>query len=83
MLENHNIWRSWSRQLHKWGIESLVVTLLESFSAFDDIFLHIIYLIEPFAFGNKNNHNVQAFLALFGDEQARSSFLAILKDTDV
>lgn len=82
MLENHNIWQSWSRQLHKWGMADIVENLLESFSGFDDILRHLIYFIEPFVFGDRRNNTVQALLALCDDECARSSFLEILKDTD-
>lgn len=82
MLEHRNIWQSWSRQLHKWGLAGVTENLLESLGGFDDIFLHIFYFIEPLVFGDRSSYNIKAFLALFDDEHARLNFLEILKDTD-
>ncbi len=81
MSEKRNIWETWSRKLHRWGVADFVGPLLNSLNGFNELIVHILYLIEPFAPLNGNKHGWGALIALFHDEQSRTVFLQILKDT--
>lgn len=81
MFEKRNIWETWSRQLHRWGLADFVGHLLESLNGFNELIVHILYLVEPFAPLNGQRNGLGALIALFNDEHNRTVFLQILEDT--
>ena len=53
MDANHHIWRVWANQLHMWGVNDLVATLLEALGPLTILGAQLVYIGQPLLTGGR------------------------------
>lgn len=81
-MENRNIWHIWAEKLHRWGVESLVVSWLEIAGPINIIgaqFIHISFPVLRDVFAEEQ---ILALTNLLENPSVAKNFVAYLDKED-
>jgi len=79
MTGEQQIWQSWARTIHKWGLANLVAAVLESAGPFSLLGAQIVYISQPLLQPIARPGRLQALADLLEDPRHTRSFLDILE----
>jgi hypothetical protein len=82
MDQNHHIWRDWSDNLHRWGVQSLAAAFLEAAGPLATFGAQAVYLSQPFLRPLWPEDHWQALIALLEDSKQAEQFTALLRDQE-
>jgi hypothetical protein len=82
MDQNHHIWRDWSNQIHRWGVDQLVAAFLEAAGPLTVIGAQAIYLSQPFLKPVWPEERWQALTSLLEDAEQAQRFAELLRDQE-
>jgi hypothetical protein len=79
MTGEQQIWQSWARTIHKWGLANLVAAVLESAGPISLLGAQIVYISQPLLQPVAGPGRLQALAGLLEDPQQTRAFLDILQ----
>jgi hypothetical protein len=79
MVANH-IWRVWAETLHRWGMQNLVASILETVGPLTVLGAQVVYLGQPFLHSIMPAKHLQALAHLLEDSNQRQAFIAVLRE---
>lgn len=79
MTGEQQIWQSWARTIHKWGLANLVAAVLESAGPIALIGAQFVYISQPILQPIARPGRLQALADLLEDPQHTQTFLNILE----
>jgi hypothetical protein len=82
MVNGGGLWEKWALSLHRWGLDRMVVFLLEAGSPITVLAAQVVYLIQPFFRPSSSENQISAFINLFEDQQAGRNFAAYLREEE-
>jgi hypothetical protein len=80
MGENRQIWVSWARTLHRWGVNELVAFMLESAGALNVMLAQVMYLSQPLLSGAVTSGSLQKLAQVLENPAMRMEFVSFLKE---
>lgn len=80
MTGEQQIWHSWARTIHKWGVANLVAAVLESAGPIALLGAQIVYVSQPLLQPIAQPGRLQALADLLEDPQRTRAFLVILEE---
>lgn len=80
MDEDRQIWRDWSKALHKWGVRELAATFLESFGPLTLVGAQLMYMCQPLFQSSTLDRNLQALSHLLEDSAETQAFVTYLRE---
>lgn len=80
MGENRQIWASWARALHRWGVNEPVAFLLESAGDLSVMLAQLMYLSQPLLSGAVASGSLQKLARVLEDPAMRMEFVSFLKE---
>ena len=79
MTREQQIWQSWARTLHQWGIANLVSAFLQSAGPITLLGAQLVYISQPLLQPVAGRGSLQALADLLEDPQNARDFLAMLE----
>ena len=79
MTGEQQIWQSWARTIHKWGLANLVTAVLESAGPIALLGAQLVYISQPILRPIARPDRLQALADLLEDPRHTRSFLDILE----
>ena len=80
MGENRQIWASWARTLHQWGVNDLVAFILESAGTLNVMLAQVMYISQPLLSGAVASGSLQRFAQVLENPAMRMEFVSFLKE---
>ena len=80
MIGDQQIWQSWARTAHRWGIDHLVVSFLEAAGSMTILAAQIVYISQPFLQPAIQPGRLSALASLLEDPANTRTFLDMLKE---
>lgn len=79
MDTNHHIWRVWSSNLHRWGLQSLVASFLEAAGPLAMIGAQVVYVGQPILRDFIPAAQLSALAIMLEDNDQRDAFINCLR----
>lgn len=83
MDTNHHIWRVWTNNLHRWGLNDLVASFLEAAGPLTLIGAQLVYLGQPILGSLVPARHLQVLADVLEDDDQRQEFLTYLREEPV
>ena len=83
MDTNHHIWRVWTNNLHRWGLQNLVASFLEAAGPLALIGAQFVYVGQPILDTFVPAGHLQALAGVLEDDNQRQAFVACLREEPV
>jgi len=80
MTSDQQIWQSWARTIHRWGIENLVAAFLEAAGPLTTIGAQIIYLSQPYLKSIIQPEQLLALSSMLDEPQQTRKFIHYLSE---
>jgi len=80
MTSDQQIWQSWARTIHRWGIENLVAAFLEAAGPLTTIGAQIIYLSQPYLKSIIQPEQLLALSSMLDEPQQTRKFIHYLRE---
>ncbi len=78
MGENRQFWADWAHFLHRWNLQDVASTLLETAGPLTVILAQLVYIGQPFAPGPQS----KALAHMLEDRQEGKDFAAFLREEE-
>ncbi len=79
---NNQIWHMWVRNLHRWGIQDMVASILEIAGPVNFIGAQVIYLCQPFLKQSISDQKIDALAGIFEDPAQTQLFISSLREAE-
>lgn len=83
MDTNHHIWRVWTNNLHRWGLNNLVASFLEAAGPLTLIGAQLVYLGQPVLDSLVPARHLQVLADVLEDDDQRQDFVTYLREEPV
>ena len=80
MDTNRHIWQLWAQNLHRWGIQDLVASLLEGFGPLNALGAQMVYLSQPLLDLAIPNAHLKALADMLEDSTQTQAFVNLLRE---
>ena len=80
MVSNNHIWRIWARNLHRWGLQDITATFLDTAGPLAILGAQLVYLGQPLLNGWTSSDNLQAMAQMLEDTEQRQAFVSLLRE---
>jgi hypothetical protein len=80
MGENRQIWESWVRALHRWGVDETVAFLLEAAGGLNVMLAQVMYLSQPLFSGAVASGSLEKLAQMLENPAMRREFVSFLKE---
>ena len=82
MKQNSQIWQIWAKNLKRWGVKDLTVTILEALGPLSLLGAQLVYVGQPFMDSFFPKGYLEALANLFENPQEKQEFIAFLRQPD-
>lgn len=79
MNSYQKIWQTWVDVLHRWGVDSLVTSVLESTGPLHILGAQVVYMGEPLFLHLVPNEHLEALANVLEDPEQMHAFTALLE----
>ena len=79
MENNRHIWQNWAENLHQWGLQELVATILEATSPLNLLGAQVVYLSQPLFSQVLPEGYLDALATMLEDPEETQVFTNILR----
>ena len=76
----HQIWQTWAKYLHRWGLQEIVAVFLESGSPFNFLAAQAVYLAQPLVGVILASNHLNILANMLEDETETHSFVNFLRE---
>ncbi len=83
MIPEHPFWEVWIKTLRRWGMGSLVASLLEAAGPLTMLGAQVIYLSQPVLNGIMPGRQVDALATLLEDPVETRQFIFFLRESSL
>jgi len=83
MESNNHIWRIWANNLHRWGLQDIFATFLESAGPLAILGAQLVYLGQPLLNGSASADHLKAAANILEDTDQRKDFVSYLREESV
>ena len=79
MKNNRHIWQKWAENLHRWGVQDLVATLLEVTGPLNLLGAQVVYLGQPLFNQVLPAGHLDALAGVLEDPEETQAFTSLLR----
>jgi hypothetical protein len=76
---NRHIWQKWADNLHRWGVQDLVATLLEATGPLNLLGAQVVYLGQPLFNQVLPEDHLDALASVLEDPEETQAFTTLLR----
>ena len=80
MEKNHHIWRVWVKTLHRWGVDDLVASFLESAGPLTIIGAQAIYIGQPVLGSFLPDEHLKILADVLEQDDEREAFVSFVRE---
>jgi hypothetical protein len=80
MQEDQQIWRVWADSLHRWGIQEIAATLLESLGPLTLFGAQAIFMIQPLVGDGVVDRHTTALARMLDNSTQTQAFITFLRE---
>jgi hypothetical protein len=77
---DQHIWQNWARNLHRWGVNHWVATLLEATGPLTVLGAQAVYIGQPLLRLAIAGEHLDALTTLLEDSQQQRAFVSLLRE---
>ena len=82
MESDQYIWRDWARNLHRWGVEEWVASIMETAGPLNILAAQVVYLGQPFMKLLAPENQMNTLAEMLEDNDQRNSFINCIREAD-
>ena len=80
MIANQHIWREWTITLHRWGVNDVVATFLETAGPITILGAQMVYIAQPLLRGMLSSHHLLVLAEVLEDSGKTRAFVTYLRE---
>ena len=80
MVKNQHIWKDWADTLHRWGVQEVVATLLETTGPLNFVGAQFVYFSQPIINNFLPEDHINAFADLLENPEETRAFTYLLRN---
>ena len=77
---DQHIWQNWASNLHRWGVNRLVATILEATGPLTVLGAQAVYIGQPLLRLGIAGEHLDALTTLLEDSQQQRAFVSLLRE---
>ena len=82
MSPEEQIWRTWARGFHRWGLNELIASFLEATAPLATLGAQLVYVCQPAMRSIVPENQVNALAELLDSQRGIHTFVNILREID-
>jgi hypothetical protein len=79
-MSERDIWRVWSRTLHRWGLQDFAVMFLEAFRPLALLGSQLLYIGQPLVRTEFSSSHLDALAHMLEDSRQTQAFIHFLRE---